>query len=123
MKLKFNYYTSHLLFVIATYILTMFSNFISERYWSGVTDILVIGIWTWNYVITTSAIEKFGDQYKGHNFLKPICLLVLFLNTIFLAGGPLSIFYPFALAMIIYEIYSILKHNSIIDRFKAWLKQ
>ena len=123
MKLKFNYYTSHLLFVIATYILTMLSNFMSERYWSGVTDILVIGIWYLNYVITIAGVEKFGDQYKGHIFSKSICLFVLVLNTGFLAASPLSIFYPFTLAMIVYEVYSILKHNSIIDKFKAWIKQ
>ena len=123
MKLKFNYYTSHLLFVIAAYIITMFSNFMLERYWSGFTDIIVIGIWYWNYTITISAIEKFSDKYKGHLFLKPICILVLLINTITIAGGPISIFYPFIFLTIILEIYSILKFNSVIDKLKAWLKR
>ena len=126
MKLKFNYYTSHLLFVTISYVIMMFANFMMEKWVSGTVDFLIVGVWYWNYAITLKSIERYeelGQPYPITGFMKGLCVLILVLNAFTLSVSPLSIFYPFIFLMAIYEAYSILVHKKVVERLKDWLKR
>ncbi len=122
--MKFNKFTSHMIFLISTVFLSVISDLLKGSYGMAVMDSLACGLWVYNYFYVLYIIKDSGEEYYGAKLLKfmkiicTVCMLLylpctfLFINVV--AGVIVSL-------MIIYTLWEIFhSEGDLVAQIRGW---